>query len=114
MKKTCKDPNLDELKAKKDIDGLIKALRHEDEDIRMYASIALAEMGETVVEALIKALKIEDDNLRWGVIWILSKIGKPAVEPLNKALKDEDENVRMCAQMALDMIYEEGRIFFED
>jgi len=114
-KKSKSRPNIEELKAKKDIKGLIKLLKHENEDVRMYASIALADLGEEVLEPCIKALKDRDENLRWGIIWVLSKIGKPAIEPLNKLINEsKDEGIRICAQMALDMMIEEGKIFFDD
>ncbi|MFP3908726.1 MAG: HEAT repeat domain-containing protein [Halobacteriota archaeon] len=107
-------PNIEELKAKKDVKGLIRAMGHEDEDIRMYASLALANMDESVIDPLINTLKkSKNENLIWGAIWVLSKMGKPAVEPLKKLQEHKSERVRMNAQMVLDMIYEEGKIFFE-
>ncbi len=107
-------PNIEELKANKNIKGLIKAMGYNDEDVRMYASLALANMDESVIEPLIDTLtKSKDENIIWGSIWVLSKMGKPAVEPLKKLQEHKSEKVRMNAQMALDMIYEEGKVFFE-
>ncbi|MFO7968013.1 MAG: hypothetical protein R6U44_10495 [Archaeoglobaceae archaeon] len=107
-------PNIEELKANKDIKGLIKAMGHEDEDVRMYASLALVNMDESVIDPLINTLtKSKNEDLIWGSIWVLSKMGKPALEPLKKLQKHKSEKVRMNAQMALDMIYEEGKVFFE-
>lgn len=107
-------PNIEELKANKDFKGLIKAMGHEDEDVRMYASLALANMDESVIDPLVNTLKkSKNENLIWGAIWVLSKMGKPALEPLKKLKEDKSEKVRMNAQMALDMMYEEGKVFFE-
>jgi HEAT repeat protein len=107
-------PNIEELKENRDIDGLIQAMKYEDQDVRMYASIALFNLGEDVLEPCLKALKDKDPHLRWGLIWVLSKLGKPALEPLKKIVSEsKDEEEREAAQMALDMMYEEGKIFFE-
>ncbi len=107
-------PNIEELKANKDSKGLIRAMGDEDEDVRMYASLALASMDESVIEPLIDTLtKSKNENIIWGSIWVLSKMGKPALEPLKKLQNHKSEKVRMNAQMALDMMYEEGKVFFE-
>lgn len=107
-------PNIEELKKKKDIDGLIKAMGNEDFDIRTYASVALVDMGDKPLKPLIKALEEKNDTLRWGAIFVLSKMGKTAVEPLEKLLDHKDQDVREYARMALDMIYEEGKVFFDE
>jgi len=107
-------PNIEELKKKKDIPGLIKAMGHDDFDVRTYASVALVDMGEKPLKPLIRALEEKNDTLRWGAIFVLSKMGKVAVEPLKKLLEHKDQDVRDYAQMALDMIYEEGKVFFEE
>lgn len=107
-------PDIEDLKSKKDIQGLIKAMGHEDEDVRMYASLALSDMDESVIDPLINTLKkSKNENLIWGAIWVLSKMGKPALEPLKELQEHKSEKVRMNAQMALDMMYEEGKVFFE-
>jgi len=123
-------PNVERLREKKDVKGLIKALRHED--VRKEAAEALVNIGEPAVEPLIQALKDEYSDVReeaaraLGRIgdkravepliqalkdnidvqrraaWALRKIGEPAVEPLIQALKDEDWYVRWRAAWALD------------
>ena len=52
-------PNVEKLKAKRDVKGLIKALGYqEDDEIRSRAAAALGEIGDTrAVEPLIAALK---------------------------------------------------------
>lgn len=85
---------------KGDVDGLIRALRHEDEEVRWEAADALGEIGdERAVEPLIQALKDEDDDVQWGAAEALGKMGEKAVEPLIQALKDK--NVRSLATFAL-------------
>ena len=123
-------PNVERLREKKDVKGLIKALRHED--VRKEAAEALVNIGEPAVEPLIQALKDEYSDVReeaaraLGRIgdkravepliqalkdnidvqrraaWALRKIGEPAVEPLIQALKDEYSDVRWRAAWALD------------
>jgi HEAT repeat protein len=57
------------------------------------------------VEGLIEALKDEDSNVRWRVAYALGEIGdRRAVEPLIEALKDKDSDVRWQAAEALEKI----------
>ena len=56
---------------------------------------------ERDVEGLIKDLKHENTYVRRSATWALEKIGDPrAVEPLIRALKDEDKDVRHGATRA--------------
>ena len=58
-------PNVIKLAAKKDIEGLIKALKDKDSDVREEAAEALGEIGDDrAVEPLTKALKDEDSSVR--------------------------------------------------
>lgn len=75
-------PNVEKMEAKKDVEGLGKALAHKDENIRKEALEALGKMGEPAVEPLIRDL--EDSG---NVAIVLSRIGGPAVEPLIRVLK---------------------------
>ena len=78
------------LKEKKDVKGLIKALKYGDSNIRMFAAIALGEIGdERAVEPLILSLKDEEQVVQNEVLKSLVKIGDPAVDTLITALKDE-------------------------
>jgi HEAT repeat protein len=82
-------PNVDELKAKIDVDGLIKALEYEkDRQVQCDAAKALGKIGnERAVEPLINALKNKEGNVRRESAEALGKIGDTrAVEPLVKAL----------------------------
>ena len=51
-------PNVEKMKAKKDVKGLIKALGYKkDASVGKAATIALVEIGEPVIEPLIAAIK---------------------------------------------------------
>ena len=94
--------NVERMEKTKDVKGLIKALKHKDEDVRYGAALALISIGEPAVPPLIQALKDEDKNVMAGVA--LSSIGEPAVPPLIQALKDENSNVRGTVVWALGRI----------
>ena len=94
-------PNIEKMKAKKDVKGLIKALKEEDEDVRDWAVAALIEIGEPAVEPLIKALKEEDEDVRDWAVAALIKIGEPAIEPLIKAFSDKDKYIPIRASWTL-------------
>lgn len=105
-------PNIEDLEDEKDINGLIKALEHEDPIIRKLAAVSLKKVGdETAVEALIEALKYEIWKNKYTVLIAvrenaaeaLGRIGdKRAVKPLIKALfEDIDGEVRWKAAAAL-------------
>ena len=68
-------PNVEKMEANKDVKGLIKALRHEEWDIRRAAIYALGEIGDAqAVEGLMQALKHEDVGLRMHAAEALEKI----------------------------------------
>jgi HEAT repeat protein len=122
-------PNVEKLKARRDIAGLVKALAYKkDWNVRKAAAGALAKIGDArAVESLIAALKDEAYYVRqtaaealgkigWkpekseaGALYLIArgkwdqcvKIGAPAVEPLIAALKDGDLDVRLGATAAL-------------
>ena len=63
------------LQEKKNVKGLIKALRHKYRYVRWDAAEALGEIGDKrAVEPLIQALKDEDWRVREGATWALGKI----------------------------------------
>ena len=96
-------PNVDELEAKRDVPGLIKALGYEkDSGVRSAAAIALRQTGDPrVVQPLMAALKDVDEEVRLAAAQALGEIGAAAVEPLIVALNDADEDVRKIAATAL-------------
>jgi len=57
------------------------------------------------VEGLIEALKDEDSNVRWRTVYALGEIGDGrAAEPIIEALKDKNSDVRWQAAEALEKI----------
>ena len=89
-------PNIRKLKAKKDVEGLIKALG--DWSVQWEAVRALGEIGEPAVEHLIKALDDSDKDVREYAVRALGEIGNArAVEGLIKALDDSYWLVRRDA-----------------
>ncbi len=101
-------PNIEKLKAKGDINGLIKALGYEkDADIRQAAAQALREVDRTQLylqakEPFIDALKDEDWRIRHIAVQVLAELGEPdTLEPLVEALEDQNPNVREAAVEAL-------------
>ncbi len=96
-------PNIEKLKAKGDISGLVKALNYKkDATVRKSAVIALGETGSSqALEPLIATLKDVNSDVRESAVIILAKIGAPAVEPLVAALRDCDGDMRQAVTKAL-------------
>jgi HEAT repeat protein len=85
-------PKVKELKIKRDVKGLIKALQYKgDTDIRRTAADALGDIGEPrAIQPLIFALKYEENqNVRQAAARALRKIGEPAINPLIASLRDK-------------------------
>lgn len=92
-------PNVENLKARKNAKGLIRALKHKNRAIRGNAAEALEQIG---VEPLIQTLKDEDWIVRKEAAMALGKTrDKRAVEPLIQALKNEDQHFRHDVAKAL-------------
>ena len=90
MSSKFKKLDIEKLKEKKDIKKLIKALKYEDSNIRMFAAIALGEIGdERAIAPLTQSLKDKEEKARNEVLKALVKIGDPAVNTLIMAVKDE-------------------------
>jgi HEAT repeat protein len=94
------DATIQELKAKKDIDGLIKALEYEKDGfevdsatIRDNAADALGEIGaKKAVNPLIQALHDASPNVQNSAIEALGKIGdRRAIEPIKQCVIETDE-----------------------
>jgi len=94
-------PNVEKLKAKRNIRGLIKAANYrKNRTIRKNAVMTLAELGNSLaVDPLTISLKKDPDpRVRISAAEALSRLGGPrAVEPLVAALQDSDWNVRQVA-----------------
>ncbi len=91
------------MKVKRDVKGLIKALRNKDGNVRREAAWALGDIGDVrAVEHLIDTLKDERVWFRKLAIDALRKIkDERAVEPLKEAMKDKDNGLRRQAAWAL-------------
>jgi len=105
-------PNVEKLKTKGDVKGLIKALGYENKkdmnnqwEIRRHASEALVQIGDPAVKQLINTLKDSDLFVRRSAAKALGRIGNAlAVDPLIAALKSDDAEVRRLAAEALGRI----------
>ncbi len=99
-------PNVEKLKARKNIKGLIRALRYEDDsDVRESAAVALGEIGDArAVEPLVESLRDEFIvPVRSTFAAALGEIGGArAIEVLTSILHDDaDDDVRKAAAKAL-------------
>jgi HEAT repeat protein len=99
-------PNVQQLKSKGDVDGLIEALGYQDDqNVRLAAASALGRIGDTrAVKPLISAL---EDQLRVREVAIiaLGEIGdKRAVDNLIAILDDSDWEIRSAIAKALGKI----------
>jgi HEAT repeat protein len=100
--------NIEKLRARRDVKGLIKALSYQKDykdNVHQWAAEALGEIGDArAVEPLIVALKEGYTDVRRGAAEALCKIGAPAVEPLIAALKGTNGTVRRDAAESLGKI----------
>lgn len=96
-------PNVEKLKAKGDIKGLIKALGYsKDTHICQSAYSALVEIGSAAVDSLTIALEDKNSDVRLLVVKALSQINDTRViKLLIAALEDMDDNVRQAALHSL-------------
>ena len=80
-------PNVKRMTKRKDVAGLIEALRNENMSVRRKAAEALGLLGDAqAYEPLIKALD-DDHSIRWRTAIALGRLGdKRAVRPLIEAL----------------------------
>jgi HEAT repeat protein len=99
-------PNVVKMKAKKDIEGLIKTLYYKNNiHIRQHAAEALRQIDEAhTLEILVDALNEKDDEVREMTIQALVQIGPSAVKALIKALKNQETLVRRSSAQALGRI----------
>jgi HEAT repeat protein len=96
-------PDIHQLEAKRDAQGLIKALAFKDPAIRRAAAEALAPMKDPLaVEPLVGLLRDENPGVRLAAVAALSaRGGFRVVEPLVGALEDADPDVRVTAATAV-------------
>ncbi len=83
-------PNVEEMERKKDVKGLVKALKNKDLKIVGAAAGTLVRIGEPAVEPFIQILKDEDPRLRIIAAVALGEIGHAkAIQPLADVLRQE-------------------------
>lgn len=101
-------PNVEKMKARKDVMGLINALNYwKDSQVRIQSALALGEIGDLrALQPLVTALKDWDSDAHDAAAEALVEIGKPAIECLIVALKGEDEDVKSYSVKVLNMIGE--------
>lgn len=90
-------PDIEKMERKGDVEGLIKALKHEDSDVRREAEEALGRIGGPIaVEPLFDMFKDkeETDGVRRGALRSLKKMGSSeVVELFISVLKDKSQDV---------------------
>lgn len=97
-----REPNVGKMRVKRDVNGIIRALRSREASVRVEAADSLGEIKDGgAVEPLIKALGDEDEDVRLNAQIALGKIGEPAVEALIQALQEGGWDVRCGAAGAL-------------
>jgi HEAT repeat protein len=96
-------PNIAQLEAKRDVQGLIKALAYKDASVRIAAAEALTPLRDSIaVDALVVTLKDENPGVRRASVTALeARGGARVVEPLVGALQDTDPDVRAAAVHAV-------------
>ena len=97
-----KKPDIESLARKKDIPGLIRALRFHDIGVQLDAAKALATLGPDAIDHLLLALGTKNKTVKLGIIGALTEIRSPeSIGPLIAALSDENSEVRWQAAIAL-------------
>lgn len=98
----AKKPNIESLTQKKDIHGLISALRFHDTQIQIEAAKALGSFGPDAIDHLIAALGTKNKTIKLGVIGAMTEIKSPkTIGPLMGTLSDENSEVRWQSAIAL-------------
>lgn len=107
----AKKPDIENLTRKKDIHGLIRALRFHDIGVQLEAAQALGTLGEDAIIHLISALKTKNKTVKLGVLGALTEIkSSETIGPLIATLSDENSEVRWQAAIALGEIGDSAAI----
>ena len=111
---TNPDVDIEKLAAKRDVKGLIKALRSKDNSTRYSAASAISKLGPDAapaMTALIELLKHWDAMTRVAAAGAIGNIGitcreiaRQAVPALQEALSDKEPMVRRAVGTALEDI----------
>jgi HEAT repeat protein len=103
-------PDIEKLKTKRNIEGLIKALGNKKyADVRWQSARVLEQLGDKrAIEPLIQALNDDHGLVRKSAIEALGKIGdERATEALIAGLNDQDDEIRLSAVNSLKQIGDE-------
>ena len=93
-------PNIQKMRTRQDVEGLIKVLKHKDEWVRGEAAESLGVIGDArAVDPLIQALKDKDDYVRRQSAESLGVLGD--TQYLERLLRDRNERVRFNAVESL-------------
>ncbi len=96
-------PDIETLKSRGDVNGLIKVLDRREVEIRVEAIKAMEELGDQrFVEPLLQILKDEDTQILLSAVRALSKLNaQGAIEPITGFLKSYNKALRLAAVEAL-------------
>jgi len=95
-------PDIPALKETRDINGLIRALRHPDLSVQWEATAALGSLGPEAMDELLRRLPGRNRAVKLGIIEALGEIRDPrAVGPLLGELGDSGVEVRWETALAL-------------
>jgi HEAT repeat protein len=97
-------PNIEKMKAKQDINGLVKACKNPDRDIAIEAAFALADL-KLHNFALVYGILSKNQQTRIRAYTFYSKSDKYLI-PLITSLHDEEELIRMMGLTYLLLHYE--------
>lgn len=88
-------PNIEKMKRKRDVDGLIKLLEHNDLELQTKAALALGEIGNLrAVMPLLKLMQYEEPDLLIVASSALNKFNKTVlVKPFIDALNDKNSGL---------------------
>ena len=103
-------PDVEKLKAKKDVQGLIKALAYKkDAQVRRAAAGALGRLREEcALQALVAALGDPEPAVRQSAVWAIAALGESALGPLVEVLRSRTTDDREAAARALAGMGEPG------
>ncbi len=90
--------------AKKSLDAVLAVLTDDDEDVQIYAAMALASFGKEATPMLIDALNGKEARIRRGAaqaLGIMNPVAPEAIDPLIALLNDKEPPVRQAAAAAL-------------
>ncbi len=102
-------PDIPSMFKRKDIDGLIRALKDPEPTIQWNAAEALGDLGQEDLSPLLKAIRKKNPDIRLGIIEAFGKVKDPSSVPvLIEVMKSERPEIRWEAALALGEIGEKA------